>query len=828
MTFDLSDPATFTDHDMPSFWRRLRQDDPVHWQPPAGGRPGFWVISRYRDVQALHRDTEGFASAKGNVLAAVLAGGDTGSGRMLPVTDAPRHPALRAVMSVSFTPRALRRIQPRVEENARELVRRAAAVGACDFAAEVAEQIPLHTICDLLDVPATDRPFLLDVAKKSLGFEEPDQSDLQARLARSEIVRYFQDLARTRRAHPGEDAVSALVTGEVQGERLSDEDIALNCYSLLLGGDETARLTMIDAVRALAEHPAQWQALKDGHAELATATEEVLRWATPAMHAARQATRDTTLHGLQIRAGDLVTLWLSSANRDEDVFPDPDAFDLTRTPNRHLSFGFGSHFCVGAHLGRMEIRAVLAALRDHVSDIRLTGPGSRVHSTFLNGYSSLPVSFAPAAEPRGTNGPPAPAATVQQPVKLFCIPFAGGSARAFQPLLAELDPQIDAVPIEQAGRDGRHREKPHETFAEAVEDIAARIAPEAAEGPYAVYGYSLGGLFAYEAVRRLVAQGHRPPRHLFVSASRPPQRQYGLDGRPAIHTYPDLAFLGALASTGGVPEEFLQDADAVSYFTTRIRRDYELYAQYRHPGRLPRLTCPVTVVMGAEDPVTSHQDVDLWAELTSGPVTQLELAGAGHFFLDSHSRTIAERIHGALLADGSDVPEQPLGTETFREAMARLAAPVTVVTTRDADGRPRAFTASAVCSLSADPPLLLVCVNRSGSAHDVFTTADRFLVNVLDHEQASVASAFARHDRVQAEAGLVPLELGLPGLPDASARFACARRQVLPGGDHSILIGRLEHVSLADTPPLIHYQRGWHRPTAAPADRSPGLRSQLV
>lgn len=827
MKLDLADPATYVEQDMAAYWRHLRREEPVHWQPGTDERPGFWVISRYRDIQALHRETERFASGRGNVLAALLAGGDTSAGRMLPVTDAPRHPALRAVMSVSFTPRALRRVQPRIEENARELVRRAAAVDTCDFAAEVAEQIPLHTICDLLDVPASERAFLLGVAKQSLGFETPDESDVKARLARMEIVRYFQELAATRRSRPGDDAISTLVAGEVQGEILSDEDVALNCYSLLLGGDETARLTIIEAVRALAEHPEQWRDLKNGDVDLAGATEEVLRWATPAMHTARCATRDTTLQGRHIKAGDLVTLWLSSANRDEEVFPDPDAFDLRRSPNRHVSFGLGAHFCVGSQLGRMEIKAVLAALREHVPDITLTGPGKRIYSSFLNGYSSLPVSFQPAAR----SGPGSRSGTVcsqsGRRIKLFCIPFAGGSVRAFQPLMTELRPEIEAIPLERAGRDGRHQEQPHKTFDEAVEDIAAQVVRQSGGGPYALYGYSLGGLLAYEAAHRLMDNGHPPPQHLLVSASKPPQRRYGHDGTPAIHTFPDLAFLGALASTGGVPEEFLHNADAVSYFTSLIRHDYELYAQYAHSGARPRLTCPMTVVTGSEDPVTSHKDVDLWAELTSGPVSHLEFGGAGHFFLDSHAPALARRVHTVLL----DEPAQPAGLLTpnlFRDAMARLAAPVTVITTRDLDGRPRAFTASAVCSLSAEPPLLLVCVNGSCSTHDVFTTADRFLVNVLNHEQADAARDFAHHDRATAEAALVPLELGLPGLPDASARFACTRRQVLPGGDHSILIGRLETVSLSDSPPLIHYEGGWHRPPAVPAERSTGLRSQLV
>ncbi|MFJ9378742.1 flavin reductase [Streptomyces sp. NPDC101455] len=214
-----------------------------------------------------------------------------------------------------------------------------------------------------------------------------------------------------------------------------------------------------------------------------------------------------------------------------------------------------------------------------------------------------------------------------------------------------------------------------------------------------------------------------------------------------MHTYPDLAFLGALASTGEVSAELLHDADAVEYLASRIHPDHELLSRYHHldPDRL--LDCPVTVGTGTEDSASSYRDFDLWAALTTGPVNHLELAGAGHLFLDSHAGAVAARIHATLLderGDPWDCPPAgpaagPLDREAFRDAMASLAAPVTVVTTWDAEGRARAFTASAVCSLSADPPLLLVCVNRAGHAHEVFRTADRFLVNVLGHEQAVVA-----------------------------------------------------------------------------------------
>ncbi|MFE7277024.1 flavin reductase [Streptomyces sp. NPDC057623] len=356
--------------------------------------------------------------------------------------------------------------------------------------------------------------------------------------------------------------------------------------------------------------------------------------------------------------------------------------------------------------------------------------------------------------------PPAP------PVKLFCLADEGDPASLFPTPLTRLRPELIPVPVEPAGRDGRHRAPSRRMFEETVDAVVARIAHEADGGPYAVYGHGPGGLLGYEAAHRLVGDGHRQPEHLFLSADGPPQRR------------------GDRA--GGAP------------------------ARIRHSGPSPRLTCPVTIVTRPEDTAVPYPDPDPWADLTTGPVTRLELADADRWGL-------AARIHDTLLGEPGAVPPGPLTVEAFRDAMACLAAPVTVVSTWDEQGRARAFTASAVCSLSAAPPLLLVCVSRSGRAHEVFRTSGRYLVNVLGHEQAAVARDFARPDRTEAEAALVPLELGLPGLANAAARFACTSHQVLPGGDHSILTGRLEAATLSDTPPLIHFRRDWHRPTAIPA-----------
>ncbi|MFJ8133193.1 cytochrome P450 [Streptomyces hydrogenans] len=391
--FDLTDPAMFVHHDPLAFWAGMREHDPVHWHEGRDGRPGFWVVSRYADVVAAYTDAARLGSARGTVLDVLLQGDDSAGGRMLAVTDRPRHRELRTVMLRAFSPRVLGAVVERVERRAAELVRDVTGAGAFDFATEVAEHIPMGTICDLLSIPAADRPDLLRWNKNALSSEEAEADPYAALEARNEILLYFMDLVERRRAEPGDDVVSMIAAAEVDGAPLSAEDVALNCYSLILGGDESSRVSAICAVKAFADHPDQWEAVRDGDVSLDTAVEEVLRWATPAMHFARTATTDLEIGGRRIRAGDIVSLWNTSANFDERQFHRPGRFDTARTPNKHVSFGHGPHFCLGAHLGRAELRALLTALASTVSGIETAGAPRRVYSTFLNGHSSLPVSF---------------------------------------------------------------------------------------------------------------------------------------------------------------------------------------------------------------------------------------------------------------------------------------------------------------------------------------------------------------------------------------------------------------------------------------------------
>lgn len=390
---DLTDPETFTSGDLGAYWRRLRHEDPVHWHPAAADRPGFWVISRYADLMTVYRDPERFTSEQGNVLVTLLAGGDAAGGRMCAVTDGPRHRQLRNVLLKSFSPRVLAPIADRVRRNTARRVARAVLLGECDVATEVTEHIPMSTISDLLGVPESDRPFLLDRSREALSSHEAGQSEEDGWSARSDILLYFADLIQERRGSEAEDVISVLANARIDGVPLSRDEIVLNCYSLILGGDETSRLTMNDVVHTLAGRPLQWRALREGRVELSSACEEALRWATPTMHFGRRARERVVLHGKEIQAGDVVTVWHSSANRDETVFADPDRFDLGRTPNRHVAFGYGPHFCLGAHLARVEITALLDALRRFASHIEVAGETARFHSNFLAGFSRVPVRF---------------------------------------------------------------------------------------------------------------------------------------------------------------------------------------------------------------------------------------------------------------------------------------------------------------------------------------------------------------------------------------------------------------------------------------------------
>jgi cytochrome P450 len=400
---DLVAPRTHAEHDLTEVWQMLRRDEPVAWHP--AGDSGFWVVSRYRDVTAVYSDGDAFASSRGNVLATLLAGGDSAGGRMLAVTNGPRHREIRRALQRALTPDALEELAERIIRNTRRLVERALSLGECDFAADVARHIPLAAICDLLRVPESDREALYIHTSAALCADSPDATDLEARLARNEILLYFARLRRRSDERP-EGIMGILQQLTREPLALSDAELLLNCYSLLLGGDETTRLSLIGIVKALADWPDAWRRLKRGDVAIDTAVDEMLRWTTPALHAGRTSTIDQSLAGRQIAAGQIVTVWNSSANFDPAEFERPHILDLARKPNRHVSFARGPHFCLGAHLARIELGALLRVLAETTDEIEIIGQPARIYSNFLSGYSSLRVRLTPAARARRSGSSP--------------------------------------------------------------------------------------------------------------------------------------------------------------------------------------------------------------------------------------------------------------------------------------------------------------------------------------------------------------------------------------------------------------------------------------
>ena len=390
-SIDLSDPRLHAERNLTEVWRHLRSHEPAYWHQQAGGKPGFWVITRYRDVAAVYRDSERFSSEQGNVLDTLLAGRDSAAGRMLAVTDGARHTQLRALVAKGFTSDSLSSVVVGVRDGTRRLMADAVERGTCDFASEVAARIPLAATCALLGVPSRDWDYILSLTSSALGSDHGVPTEADTFTAKNEILLYFADLAADRREHPGDDLVSLLAAGMTGARPLTEDEIIFNCYSVLLGGDETTRLAMIGAVLALSEHPEQWRALKEGQVSIESAVEEILRWTTPALHSGRTATSDFSFSGKFIESGDIVTVWPASANLDEEQFPDADRFDLSRTPNKQLTFAYGRHFCIGSHLARVEIGAILSMLREMVTHVELTAEPRRVYSNFLSGMSSLPV-----------------------------------------------------------------------------------------------------------------------------------------------------------------------------------------------------------------------------------------------------------------------------------------------------------------------------------------------------------------------------------------------------------------------------------------------------
>jgi cytochrome P450 len=389
---NLTDPNLYSHGDPYAQWRWLREHEPVYWHPPAE-LPGFWALTKYDDARAVYRDPATFSSAGGILLRPENYGDDPGGGSTLALTDPPHHRQLRAVVDDWFSPRSVRALEVEMRDVARDVIIQALDRERCDFVTDIAARIPLYVICKMMGVPRSEWERLFTLTNEAFGAGDAPER----RLAHLEILQYFESLVNVRTKCPADDIVSVLATAQIDGRKLTLDEIILNCDNLLVGGTENTRIAASGGMLAFLQHPDQWQALSTEPRLLPSAVEEVLRWTSTATHIMRTATRSVTLRDRRIEAGERVTLWNPSVNRDESVFDDPDCFTIDRKPNRHLALGTGEHFCLGGTLGRAELGLVYQELLSNTERIELDGTPVMLSSIVVNGPEHLPVRLVPRA-----------------------------------------------------------------------------------------------------------------------------------------------------------------------------------------------------------------------------------------------------------------------------------------------------------------------------------------------------------------------------------------------------------------------------------------------
>lgn len=418
---DVFDPRIYK-HGIPhETFRRLRDEQPVSWQPehevlgwPAG--PGFWAVTRYDDVQQVLRSPQVFSSHLG---ATQIRDPDPEDlpfiRRMMLNMDPPEHVRLRRIVSKAFTRRRVERFADGVAVRARSLIDGIVERGACDFTTEVTDDFPLLNLADLLGVPESDRGMLLEWTNRVIGYQDPEHAEV-ARDAEGKPVNprspamladmfsYAQQLAAHKRDHPADDVMTALAHADVDGRALSDPELEMFFFLLSVAGNDTVRSATPGGILALIEHPEERRRLLDDPALLDSAIEEMLRWHPPVLSFRRTAAEDTMLAGQQISAGDKVVVFHASANYDDRRFADPYRLDISRSPNEHAAFGDGPHVCLGAHFARLQLRIFFREALWQLPDMELDGPVNRLVSNFIHGIKHMPVRFTPGARRSETQG----------------------------------------------------------------------------------------------------------------------------------------------------------------------------------------------------------------------------------------------------------------------------------------------------------------------------------------------------------------------------------------------------------------------------------------
>jgi len=400
---DLTDLDRFAGGFPHDVFTLLRREAPVWWHPPtprAPGGEGFWVISRYDDLLRVVRDPESFSSETGpgrsgggTTLEDLPPGSVTGV--MLNMSDPPTHTRIRGLVGRAFTPRAQGRLEPFLRERSRAIVAAARARGECDLLVDVAAELPLQTIAQILGVPQEDRHRLFAWTSVILDYRERELAQVTPELVEAGLGlrRYADELIARKRREPGEDMLSVVVRGGPGGAALSEAELQAFFSLLFVAGSETTRNSIAGGVLALLDRRDEQERLRREPVLLAGAVEEILRWTSATAYNRRTATRDVELGGRKIRAGEKTTHWYPSANRDEAVFADPFRFDVGREPNPHVAFGHGLHHCLGANLARREIGVLLEELLPHLGELEPSGPVEWGRSNKHTSLRHVPVRW---------------------------------------------------------------------------------------------------------------------------------------------------------------------------------------------------------------------------------------------------------------------------------------------------------------------------------------------------------------------------------------------------------------------------------------------------